>query len=187
MGHVIKEVDGTSIRDVGKCDSQFVIDSELVLHAENNQICYTVVDRPVKKKRYEPADIDHTTYLKDPEKTIFLAYVAGEIAGQIILRKNWNNYAYVDDIAVDVNFRRMGIGQALIDQAKEWAREKQLAGIMLETQNTNVGACKFYEGCGFKLGGFDNYLYKGLEVDTDEVALFWYSHFTHDAEGTRIN
>ena len=37
-----------------------------------------------------------------------------------------------------------------------------MPGIMLETQNNNVAACKFYEKCGFVIGGFDFLVYKGL-------------------------
>lgn len=48
---------------------------------------------------------------------------------------------------------------------------------MLETQNNYVRACKFYEDSGFKIGGFDNYLYRGQKANTDVVAIFWYFHF----------
>jgi ribosomal protein S18 acetylase RimI-like enzyme len=59
----------------------------------------------------------------------------------------------------------------------EWARDKGCPGMMLETQNNNVAACRFYESCGFELGGFDAYLYKGLNRTTDEIALYWYLMF----------
>lgn len=49
-----------------------------------------------------------------------------------------------------------------------------MAGIMLETQNNNVRACKFYESCGFVIGGFDSYFYKGLDNESDEIAIYWY-------------
>jgi ribosomal protein S18 acetylase RimI-like enzyme len=48
---------------------------------------------------------------------------------------------------------------------------------MLETQNNNVRACYFYESCGFRIGGFDNLLYRGLDPDTDEVAIYFYFQF----------
>jgi streptothricin acetyltransferase len=51
---------------------------------------------------------------------------------------------------------------------------------MLETQNNNVGACKLYEACGFTLGGFDRYLYRGEMPDTREIALFWYLMLAND-------
>ena len=64
-----------------------------------------------------------------------------------------------------------------MQKAVEWAKVKRLPGIMLETQNNNVTACRFYENFGFKLRGFDTYLYKGLTPATDEIALYWYLIF----------
>jgi ribosomal protein S18 acetylase RimI-like enzyme len=100
-----------------------------------------------------------------------------QLAGQVILRKNWNHYAYLEDIAVDAGFRRLGVGRALLQHTVAWAKARQLAGIMLETQNNNAAACRLYESCGFKLAGFDRYLYKGLDPNTDEIALYWYLLF----------
>jgi len=180
MSLVIRELDEGNIEDVGKVDGEFVIDKQLVLHAENNQIHYTMIDRPATRKRYEQVETDYSAYIDNPNRTVFLAYVDGELAGQIVLRRNWNEYASIEDIAVDVGFRKQGIGLALISQAKRWTQERQLPGIMAETQNNNVQACKFYEECGFKLGGFDNYLYRGIDASTDEVALYWYLHLERE-------
>jgi streptothricin acetyltransferase len=177
MELVIKELDETTLQDVGRIDGHFIIDSQLLLHAEDNQIRYTIIDLPPRKKRYAQDEIDYSTYLGDPAKAIYLAYVDGQIAGQITLRENWNKYAYIDVIAVDVAFRQQGVGRALIDRARQWARQRGLPGIMLETQSNNVRACRFYESCGFKIGGFDNLLYRGLDAATDEVAIFYYLHF----------
>ena len=58
-----------------------------------------------------------------------------------------------------------------------WARTQQLAGVMLETQNNNVAACRLYESGGFQLVGFDRCLYRGLHPGTDEIALYWYLVF----------
>ena len=74
----------------------------------------------------------------------------------------------------------------LFCQAKQWARERNLAGIMLETQNNNVSACKFYERCGFRLEGFDQYLYKGVNLETDEIALYWYLICLKDVRPTPL-
>jgi len=75
-------------------------------------------------------------------------------------------------------FRRRGIGRALLEKAFDWARAGGFPGIMLETQDINVAACRLYESCGMKLGGFDAYLYKGLDPHSDEIALFWYIIFS---------
>jgi hypothetical protein len=41
----------------------------------------------------------------------------------------------------------------------------------------NVRACRFYESCDFQLGGFDAYLYSGVQTDTEEIALYWHLAF----------
>ena len=71
----------------------------------------------------------------------------------------------------------MGVGRALMDRAIAWAVERGLPGVRAETQSNNVPACKLYESCGFRLGGFDRDLYRGLDEGTTEVALFWYLLF----------
>lgn len=170
----VKEVDESTVKDVNTVDGKFTIDSKLEIQVENDEIMYNIVKVPQYEKRYEKENVDYSTYVDNPDKTIYLVYVDDVIAGQIILRKNWNKYAYIEDIAVDVRFRNQGIGKVLLSCAKKWAEKKNLAGIMLETQNNNVAACRLYEKCGFKLGGFDTYLYRGLKPDTDEIALYWY-------------
>jgi streptothricin acetyltransferase len=177
MKVVIKELDERNVGDIGTCDGEFTVDSKLVLHAENNEIRYTTIRVPSFKKRYRQDEIDYAVYVDDPHKTAFLAYVNGQMAGHIILCKYWNRYAYIEDIVVDVAFRRRKVGRALIAQAKRWATERSLPGIMLETQDNNVAACRLYEGCGFQLRGFDTHLYKGIDSDTDEIALYWYLVF----------
>ncbi len=49
-----------------------------------------------------------------------------------------------------------------------------LMGVMLETQDNNVGACRLYQACGFEIGGFDRKLYGGIAAVRGEVAIFWY-------------
>ena len=182
----IEEINTRNVRDVSKCEGEFIINAKLVLQVENDEIRYSITEVPSTKKRYGKDNVDYTAYIDDQDKAVFLAYVEGQIAGHIILRKNWNIYAYIEDIAVDVKFRRWGIGKELISQAKRWAQDRNLAGIMLETQNNNVRACKFYESCSFQLRGYDTYLYKGINNDTDEIALYWYLVFEEAPPNQRI-
>jgi streptothricin acetyltransferase len=104
----------------------------------------------------------------------FILYMDGQLAGQINVSKHWNAYAWIDDFMVDTNFRRRGVGRALMEKAVDWAKFRNLPGIMLETQDVNVQACRFYENFGFRLYGFDTHLYKALNPATDEIALYWY-------------
>ena len=174
MKITIREIDKDTIQHVKKCGNSFEVKSKLVLHAENGNMSYTVVDVPPYTKQYGEEEFDINAYLSNPDRVIFLAYLDDELAGQIRVLKYWNAYAYIDDIAVDSKHRRQGIGRALLERAIEWAKSKGYPGIMLETQNNNVAGCKLYESCGFELRGFDTHLYKGLNPSTDEIALYWY-------------
>jgi streptothricin acetyltransferase len=62
----------------------------------------------------------------------------------------------------------------LIDQAIAWTNHRRLPGLMIETQTNNVAACALYERCGFTLRGYDAWLYRALNPDSTEAALFWY-------------
>ncbi len=47
-----------------------------------------------------------------------------------------------------------------------------LPTVRLETQSSNVPACRFYEGYEFKLGGFDRYHYDAIKPDVKSEAAF---------------
>ncbi len=173
----IRDVVASTVQNVNKLDGSLWVDSRLSLSAVDGKINYTVVPIVGYLKPYEVDQIDAPAYIGNPDRAIFFAYVDGQLAGQIILRKNWNRFAWVEDIAVDAHFRRQGVGRALMQRAVEWAKSRGLPGIMLETQDIRVAACRFYERFGFELGGFDRLLYKGTMPGTDEVALFWYILF----------
>jgi len=163
--------------DLDRCDNSFTVEAELCLHAEEGRTGYTLRPVPPYGKRYGPEVHDAREYLDRPDHAAWLAYVDGRVAGQLLVHENWNRFAIVWDIAVDPPYRRLGIGRRLLAQAVGWARERGMPGVMLETQNNNVAACRLYESCGFVLSGFDTNLYLGFERDTREIALFYYLLF----------
>ncbi|HVN15366.1 MAG TPA: GNAT family N-acetyltransferase [Anaerolineales bacterium] len=177
MNIIIHELSEQNIQVVNRFDNTFLINSKLILRVESGMISYEVVDVPPYEKIYPYDEIDPHSYLNNPERTIFFAYADNEPAGQIRLKKNWNEYAYIEDLVVDIHHRRLGIGRALVLRAIEWAGKKNFPGMMLETQNNNAAACRLYDSCGFEFGGFDQFLYKGLNPATEEVALYWYYFF----------
>lgn len=129
-------------------------------------------------KEYPSEDCDYTTYIANPDKVVFLVYSGGECIGQVVLRKDWNKYAFIEDICVAKDARGKGVGTALIQRAVEWAKERELSGLALETQDTNLLACRFYAKCGFVIGGVNTMLYRNFEKPWfDESAIYWYLKF----------
>jgi ribosomal protein S18 acetylase RimI-like enzyme len=177
MKITIREIDQNTVQSVKNGGSTFEVTSKLVPHAENGKISYSFVDVSPYKKQYGAERVDPDTYVDNPDRIVFFAFVDDELAGQIRVLKHWNAYAYIEDIAVNENYRGHGIGRALIERATEWAKAKGFPGMMLETQDNNVPACRLYAGCGFELRGFDTHLYKALDPCTDEIALYWYLMF----------
>ncbi len=77
--------------------------------------------------------------------------------------------AIIWDLRVHPDFRRSGVGSRLFANAADWARERGCSQLMVETQDINVPACRFYARQGCELKAVNRHAYKGL----DEVQLFW--------------
>lgn len=114
-----------------------------------------------------------------PDAAAFVARIDGRVVGRLLMSRTWNGYAYIEDIAIDRDVRRRGAGSALMRQALAWAREHGYPGVMLETQDTNVLACRLYLRHGFVLGGCDRFHYANESEPelAQETALFWYHKF----------
>ncbi len=62
-----------------------------------------------------------------------------------ILSVRFGQRAWVEDLAVAPNRRSSGIGKALLDAAKSWARDRGAARLELESGQGRVDAHRFYE------------------------------------------
>jgi len=172
----LSKLDKSNQHYLNKCDEDIEISTEYSIEfSEGN---FDLIEIPVTpySKRYDSLEIDLADHISDSDSVIYFSFYNDELAGQLFLKRHWNNFAWLE-ISVKQKFRRKGIGKELINAAVSWSKEKNFPGIMTETQNNNVPACKFYENCGFSPGGFDIYLYKGIEKHQKEIALFWYLKF----------
>lgn len=57
----------------------------------------------------------------------------------------------IEFISVDKEWKKKGIGKALIKNIMEEAMRENIHHITVETQKENVEACNFYSSCGFKV------------------------------------
>lgn len=77
------------------------------------------------------------------------------------------------DLRVHPDYRGRGIGTRLWQRAVEWARSRNCTQLKVETQNTNVRACRFYAARGCHLGAIVRHVYREPEI-AHEVMLLWY-------------
>lgn len=133
---------------------------------------------PAYRKDYGIDPAEFACY-REPDAigAIFMAWLGEQAVGHVVVSRHWNNLAYVDELAVDASARGLGVAKALLDVVRFWAIKQGLPGIMLETQNNNLPACRLYERCGFRLGGIDYLRYQAIDAASQETALFWYRLF----------
>lgn len=149
-------------------DRTFTVERELKLRIVNGLLSSeAIVVAPYEKT-------NPSWHRSSVEGVSFAGYVGDQLAAEIYVSKSWNGYAQVENLIVARKYRRQGLARALVERARAWAESGGLPGVMIETQNNNVSACQLYESCGFKLQGFDSSLYRGLNLHSQEVALFWY-------------
>lgn len=155
---------------------KFTVHSRLLLRLEDERLKYSLVPvEPPYEKDIPSEDADYG--FDEIEPIVILAAEEGKPAGRIRMVSWWNQFAYVDDIVVNPEFRGRGIGRALLERGIQWSREKGFPGVMLETQQDNPRACALYASCGFVLSGYDSGVYKALKRDQPETALYWYLIF----------
>ena len=172
----IVKINQQNLADINKANQPFEIIGKIKPTFAGGIWTYTeeIYEHPYIKE-YPNDPCDYAAYIDNPDKTVFFAYSDVECVGQIILKKDWNRYAFIEDICVVKSARGQGIGTALIQKAVEWAKGSGLRGLALETQDNNLLACRFYAKCGFAIGGVDTMLYRNF--DNGELAVFWYLQF----------
>ena len=67
----------------------------------------------------EDEEADCLEYIDNTDKIIYLYYQDDKCVGKVKLRKNWNRYAYIEDIAVCKDFRGQGISSSSWRQAAQ--------------------------------------------------------------------
>lgn len=78
------------------------------------------------------------------------------------------------DIRVDPEHRRQGIGSQLFRAAAGWARAHGYGQLGIETDSSNVAACRFYARQGCELGAIHRFGYIGVPEVAAYAMLLWY-------------
>jgi GNAT superfamily N-acetyltransferase len=85
-----------------------------------------------------------------------------------------SDLAMLWDIRVHPDHKGQGIGTMLFQYAANWARQQGCGQLGLETDSSNVPACKLYAQMGCELGGILKYGYSGVPKVSDYAMLLWY-------------
>jgi len=98
--------------------------------------------------------------ISDENAALFVAEYKGQTIGlvHVSIRESptisvmvERRYAYVEDLVVAKEFRRHGIGQALMNKAQRWATQKKVSQLELNVWDFNEEAITFFKGLGYTM------------------------------------
>ena len=132
-----------------------------------------LVDMPLYKdlRAYQPSLAAVEARLASAQGG-YVALADGQVAGVILLNiEAWRGVTRIEDIIVGRLFRRYGIGTLLLNCAADWARNHGCHALLLETQNINYPAIRFYLRNGLEVWGISQHFYPSGSEE-HEVAIF---------------
>lgn len=90
---------------------------------------------------------------RNPEGSQLVALVNGKVAGYLGYHSPsplvTNHHVLEIDIGIDLPFQGLGVGKRLLERAEEIFKEKGVKKLSLRVLETNKGAIRFYQKCGF--------------------------------------
>ena len=109
-------------------------------------------------KREWALEKDGQEYFEDMIKNeiVFVAQIedkiVGYLAGSICERISYitESFAELDNMCIDDEYRRFGIGTLLMDEFKKYCREKNMQNIKVTASAKNSRAIQFYMKNGFE-------------------------------------
>lgn len=108
----------------------------------------------------------------DGAKPVGAAAVAPPSPGMVGVERR-KDAAFLYDIRVSADSRRRGVGKALLDRCAQWAKSRGFGFLIIETQNANVPACRFYAATGAELIEIRRLGYVHSAEVAKEAMLIW--------------
>ena len=105
--------------------------------------------------RTNPTELLAAGFGDDPSFGVLLAEHDGAVVGYVSYTINYSiwlgrQYMNIDDVYVDAHCRGRGIGEALMQGAKDHCDKQSISRIRWEVQTDNRDAIRFYERLGAK-------------------------------------
>lgn len=170
---IIKSAELVDLNQCMLIDPAYVTEYVWQMYLERAEAGTTIAFRTVKLPRpmpvHYPRDTDYLLENWQRGECFLVADEGGEIRGYLDMTvEAWHQTGWINNLVVAKEYRRRGIGTALMKAALRWAEERNLRTIILETQTKNYPAISFYQKHGFLFCGFNDHYYA-----TQDIALFF--------------
>jgi GNAT superfamily N-acetyltransferase len=169
----VRDIDGT-------------VESPSYLHLERGgeglAVSWKLEERKAREKLIEANAIDDDAYFSlkqivgGVEEGLALAIELNDqpVALLVARKEAEAGTLRVIDLRVDYDYRRQGLGTALVYQAIGWAREAGLRAMAVHTLTNNLPAAALFQKCGFELSGVDTRKHSNHDLVKEAATLFWY-------------
>lgn len=113
----------------------------------------------------EDIELNRLFVLENDVEVVAACTLCNSNSGEDVIK--WNEETkdvwYIDRLGVNVNYLRQGIGQALISNVKNYAKENGKKYLRLFVVDVNIPAIKLYEKAGFDIleGVYNEEVYEG--------------------------
>jgi ribosomal protein S18 acetylase RimI-like enzyme len=116
-----------------------------------------------------PYSVDSVLKVAQAAGGVLAAVFQGIPIGYIILDETMvPSGVWIRYLAVAEQYRRQGIGSALLISAQEWAVQRRFRKMILETQSKNYSVIRMANKLGFELSGYNDRYY-----GNQDIALFF--------------
>jgi RimJ/RimL family protein N-acetyltransferase len=150
---------------------------------EGPAITWRLEERPLREKRIDRNDVDDD--LRFALKQVITGVDDGiaracehdeHLTGLAVARLDpARNVLDVLDLRIDYEYRRQGLGSALLYQLMTHARESGVRAVTARTLTNNLPAARFLAKSAFDLAGVDTHLMTNHDLVKESVTLFWYA------------
>src|SRR5256885_13510511 len=170
----LREIDGT-------------VESADYLHLEQSgegmSIGWKLEKRPLREKLIESNPLSDETHFAAKqiatgadEGLALLAEHEELPVGLMIAQPRYDQRTLeVVDLRIDYEHRRQGLATAIIYQAINLARERELRAVMVQTRTNNFPASQFLVKSAFDLAGLDTRRHSNHDVVKEAATLIWYA------------
>ena len=121
---------------------------------EHRPDLFRKIEKPTTSRAW-----DFEASLTDNSKIMIGAEIDSKIVGFVIVQikkaeykiQTPRTFAYFENIVVDENYRRQGIGTAMYQEGVKRAKEQGATSMELKVWNFNTGAIEFYQSLGMSV------------------------------------
>ncbi len=178
---------GTPADINGLPDIDGTIESMRYLHLdqanEGLTASWRLEERSLREKLIDPNRLtDETTFLlkqimigADEGVVLVAEHDDAPVAVLVAHLRPQRQTMHLVDLRIDYDYRRQGIGTAMLYQVIGDARKLELRAVSAQTRTNNVPAGQLLTKCGFELSGVDTRRHSNHDVVKEAATLFWYA------------